>query len=223
MATANDTLITRKCTKCNQEKPATLEFYPPHKIGKYGLHSWCKPCKKAIDAARRARPDQLARQQKWRDENKEKVKESNARYRAEGYSSTEHCAAWREANLERARELEASRARHRRATVPWYNLKTRMSARISAMLKNGKQSRTTFEILGYTAQDLCAHIEKQFVKGMGWHNMSEWEIDHIIPVSYLKADDMNSDDFKACWALSNLRPLWKKDNRAKGAKLETLL
>lgn len=218
-----NSIPVRVCTSCKIGKPATLEFYPPHKHGKYGLHSLCIPCKKAKGTALRRRPDQKARQKAWRDANKEKIREYNLKYRADGYVSTEDAYRWRMNNLEHARAMEARRARYMRANVPWYKLKTRISARISTMLKNGKQSRATFEILGYTAQDLCAHIEKQFVKGMGWHNMSEWEIDHIIPVSSFKADDMNSDDFKACWALSNLRPLWKKDNRAKGAKVETLL
>ena len=216
-------MITRVCTVCGIKKEASLEFFPPHKIGKHGLHSWCIPCKKAKDTARRNRPDQKARQKAWRDANKKKIREYNLKYRADGYVSTEDVYRWRMNNLEHARAMEASYARHRRANVPWYNLKTRMSARISGMLKNGKESKRTFDILGYTSQELCDHIEKQFAKGMGWNNMSEWEIDHIIPVSHFQADDMNSDDFKACWAISNLRPMWKKDNRAKGAKLETLL
>lgn len=216
-------MIIRKCTKCNEEKHANLDNFPPHKLGKHGLHSLCIPCKKMNDTERRNRPDQKARQKEWRDRNKDKIREYNFKYRADGYVSTENVNRWRMNNLEHAKAMEASRARKRRATVPWYNLKTRMSARISGMLKNGKESKRTFDILGYTSQELCDHIEKQFVKGMGWHNMSEWEIDHIIPVSHFKADDMDSDDFKACWALSNLRPMWKKDNRSKGAKLETLL
>jgi len=30
-------------------------------------------------------------------------------------------------------------------------------------------------------------------------------------------------DFRACWGLPNLRPLWTKHNRSKGGKVLTLL
>ena len=34
----------RTCTKCGEEKPATLEFFYKQKAGKYGLRANCKPC-----------------------------------------------------------------------------------------------------------------------------------------------------------------------------------
>lgn len=216
-------MITRICTKCGEEKAATREFFPRHDAGKYGLHSLCIPCKKVVDKNLRNRPDQAARQKAWRDANKDKIKKYNADYRASGYKSTDNVAKWREKNIDAARKKEAERARVRRATVPWYRLKTRISARVSRMLIDGKQSKTTMEILGYDAKELCAHLEKQFLKGMSWENMHLWEVDHIIPVSHFKADTIDSEDFKTCWALSNLRPLWRTDNRKKGAKVETLI
>ena len=33
------------CTKCKQEKPETLEFFPPHTLKKNGLDSWCRSCR----------------------------------------------------------------------------------------------------------------------------------------------------------------------------------
>ncbi len=34
----------KKCTKCKQEKPLTLEFFSHHKHTKNGFNSWCKEC-----------------------------------------------------------------------------------------------------------------------------------------------------------------------------------
>ena len=68
---------SRVCTSCKSELPATLEHFPPHKMGRHGLNSVCRPCKKRIDAERRSRPDQLARQQAWRDSNKRRIKAYN--------------------------------------------------------------------------------------------------------------------------------------------------
>lgn len=35
-----------KCTRCSEEKPKTLEFFPPHNGKKNGLDSWCRLCRK---------------------------------------------------------------------------------------------------------------------------------------------------------------------------------
>jgi len=34
-----------KCSRCKTEKPATLEFFPPHKYKRSGLDSWCRSCR----------------------------------------------------------------------------------------------------------------------------------------------------------------------------------
>lgn len=77
----------------------------------------------------------------------------------------------------------------------------------------------TFEALGYTADEFRYHIEKQFLKGMGWENMDEWQIDHIIPISTA----VSEKDVVALNQLHNLRPLWSKDNNIKKDSIETLL
>lgn len=82
-----------------------------------------------------------------------------------------------------------------------------------------EKSSPTLELLGYSAADFCFHIEKQFVDGMGWHNMSDWQIDHIIPISTAKS----IEDVIALNQLSNLRPMWAKDNNQKKAKIMVLL
>lgn len=208
----------RLCKGCNQSLPATLENFPPHKMGKYGLFTHCRPCKKDADAKRRSRPDQKARQQAWRDANKEKIKAHNESYRAAGYKSTDHVAAWVDANPERAKAL-VERTIATRRQKPWYVLKTRISARLRSVLAGagGKANQTTENILGYSARELASHIERQFTKGMTWEKLlsGEIHIDHIIPVSSFKAESISSQEFKACWALSNLRPMWAADNLAK--------
>lgn len=222
-----DSDFIRVCTHCNIAFPANLEFFPPHKPGKFGLHSLCKTCKKEIDAARRSRPDQKARQQAWRDANKEAVKKANAEYRASGYKSTRHVKAWIEANPDRNKEIHREKVRRWRRTVPWYSLKSRISTRINMMLKNGygpKAGRTTRELLGYDLADLAAHIESKFTAGMTWEKFMAGEIhlDHIVPVSHFKPSCVDSKEFKDCWAISNLQPLWAADNIAKSNKMPVL-
>lgn len=80
-------------------------------------------------------------------------------------------------------------------------------------------SKWTWEVLDFTREEFVERFEFLFVDGMSWDNMSEWHIDHIRPIaSFKQMDDINSEDFKECWALNNLQPLWASDNMSKGAK-----
>ncbi len=67
-------------------------------------------------------------------------------------------------------------------------------------------------MLGCDWHHLKAHIEKQFVRGMGWHNMSKWHIDHIVPL----ASARNEKELMMLAHFSNLRPLWVEENLKKG-------
>ena len=79
-------------------------------------------------------------------------------------------------------------------------------------IRRGGSSRKVKRELGYSIADLVKHIEKQFVKGMNWQKFKAGEIhiDHIIPqASFDLADD---SQWRSCWALSNLRPMWADEN-----------
>jgi hypothetical protein len=88
---------------------------------------------------------------------------------------------------------------------------------------NGHKAMRTFELLGYTASDLIACLERQFLPGMGWHNMSEWHIDHVVPLASFNIASETCQEFKSAWSLGNLRPIWKAQNLRKGADRDFLL
>lgn len=104
-------------------------------------------------------------------------------------------------------------------------LKRRMAASIRCRLRRrhleGKGGRSTFDILGYTVDELYKHIESRFQQGMTWDNMGEWHIDHIIPDSQFKYFNVDDEEFKKSWDINNLQPLWAKDNISKGSKLSS--
>lgn len=77
--------------------------------------------------------------------------------------------------------------------------------------------------MGWTMADLRSHLERQFHKGMSWDNYGKWQIDHITPVSSFKVASVYDDEFRACWALSNLRPLLAGDNASKRDRRTLLL
>ena len=96
-----------------------------------------------------------------------------------------------------------------------------MSCSIGHSLQGNKKGNHWEKLVGYTVGQLKKHLEKQFKEGMAWENYGRygWEIDHIVPISAFNFSSPDNIDFKRCWALKNLRPLWRIDNRIKNDKL----
>lgn len=91
------------------------------------------------------------------------------------------------------------------------------------MLKGAKAGRAWKDIVGYGPDELREHLERQFTKGMSWGNYGKWHVDHIIPLSSFAVSGPDDPEVKRAWALTNLRPLWAKDNLKKSKRVETLL
>lgn len=104
---------------------------------------------------------------------------------------------------------------------PKVRLHSSISSNIKLALKKRsirKQSKT-FDMLGYSIEEYIIHIEKQFTAGMNWSNYGKWHIDHIVPISTAQT----LDDVISLNQLSNLRPLWAKDNLKKHSKRTHLI
>lgn len=103
-----------------------------------------------------------------------------------------------------------------RYSNPFYRLNVLMSSNIYHALKTSKSEQHWEDLVGYTIEQLRKHLEKQFDENMNWENMGEyWEIDHIIPKGIFNYTKSTDHDFKICWSLANLRPLYWKDNRSR--------
>lgn len=120
------------------------------------------------------------------------------------------------------RKIAAARAREKNKQ-PTARLDNRISSAIYQAIASQKAGRGWETLVGYTLADLVRHIERQFLKGMSWDNMGEWHIDHIVAKKHFKYERAEDDGFKACWAITNLRPLWAPDNQRKSARREFLL
>jgi len=96
-------------------------------------------------------------------------------------------------------------------------------AGIYASLKGNKNRKKWQSLVGYSLKELIEHLEKQFTNGMAWDNygcgMGKWHIDHIIPKAVFGYNSSSDLDFRRCWTLSNLRPMWGKDNLEKKDKI----
>lgn len=130
--------------------------------------------------------------------------------------------AWEQKDPERTRAIWRDMAERKRRS-PTKALHWRISNQVASVLRARKNRRAAFDLVGYSAAELRVHLERQFLKGMSWENMGEWHIDHIVPLSSFTITGPDDPELRRAWALTNLRPLWAKDNLAKGAKREVLL
>jgi len=186
---------SKRCSANGEIVPLTS--FHNNKKSSDGLESQCKDCAR-----------------KWRQDHPEVIRERNKR-------RSEYRKQWRNANRDRERAT-ARRANHKRHKRPEIRLSKNMSGGIYRALKLGyKANRHWEEYVDYTMKQLKEHIEKQFVRGMTWDNYGRggWNIDHIIPITAFNYDSPNDLDFKRCWSLNNLRPLWETENIKKSDTL----
>ena len=134
------------------------------------------------------------------------------------------------------RLTEAERYRVRYSIDPSFAIKERIRRQVTkaakrdgvgellrGALRRGGQSPMAEKLLGYGIDDLRLHLERQFTKGMNWDRFMSGEIhiDHIIPQSHFDMRDENQ--WRKCWCLSNLQPLWARENLEKRDRVLFLL
>jgi hypothetical protein len=93
------------------------------------------------------------------------------------------------------------------------------SRRMRKSLNGLKDGMSWEQLVEYNVLDLKKHLEGLFTEGMSWENYGKWHIDHIIPISSFTITNVNCGDFKTCWSLNNLQPLWAMDNIKKSNNL----
>lgn len=194
-----------KCTKCGQRK-LPFEFYKD-KRNKDKLQSECKVChNEYILKWQVVHPDKVReKQKKWYAVNSEKVSVARKRLHA--------------IHPER-RKIVARRSKAKSRSTPKGNLSSTISKRMNESLQKGMKAGRHWETLvDFTIKQLRSHLEKQFTVGMSWGNYGEWHVDHRIPIRVFNFEKSGNIDFKKCWSLKNLQPMWAKKNISKGARL----
>lgn len=180
----------------------------------------CVECNKEFSA----RPDQLRR----RAENERKrvaslsdeVRDEMRKRAKDWYENNKDARSeYMRVNADRYRRLNARSMARRKAEDPIFVMLCHCRVSLCRMLArfNIKRKGRTHEMLGYGPSDLYASIESKFKDGMGWHNRSEWHIDHICPVSKLIA--AGATDMSIINHLDNLQPMWAKENIIKSDRI----
>ena len=114
---------TKRCSKCQEEKPATFEFCFRDKQVKCGLRARCKICEKEMN-------------KKYYDENQEDILEQKKQYRQENleehrekdriYSQNnkerkmEYSRQWRKDNKDKVRAISAKKRFNKKNQTPEY-------------------------------------------------------------------------------------------------------
>ncbi len=114
-------------------------------------------------------------------------------------------------------QIKRSRAKVR--STPEGRIYHRIGQSIRSALRGAKRRCNWEVVLGYSRNELCQHLEAQFTAGMTWEKFlaGEIDIDHVRPRMTFSYSSLDDPQFKQCWALSNLRPMWARDNRSRGA------
>lgn len=210
---------TKTCSTCGDELPATTKYF--HRKG-HRLAASCKQCRCKLVAQRRNPESDKARLKQYYRENRSRLLEQKrANYSVNREIHITRVRNWQTANPEKVLAKEHRRAKRRRQD-PDFRLRVNFGRQMSFCLHGGKQSRSWLTFVSYTMEDLRQHLEGLFREGMNWNNYGSssgatkwWTVDHIRPVSTFDFSSPNDEQFKECWALANLQPLWSSENFAK--------
>jgi len=161
------------------------------------------------------------RRDEYRLKNKEKIAETTGNYKNNNKEKIENYSKEYSKRPE-VIERENKRKQLKRDNDPIFRLNNSLSFGVLGSLKDkniSKNKRKWERLVGYNKKQLKEHLEILFEEGMNWDNYGKWHIDHIIPLKFFKYDSTDDVEFKYCWSLYNLQPLWKKDNHCKNDKV----
>jgi len=192
-------VILKKCTECKERKPANKKYYHHHNRNADGYSSICKTCNKE-------------KHKQWRNTERGRILIKEERKR-----NIETLKKYRERTKSARREAENIRQK----TDPSFALKNRVRILMYITLRKVKNGRKWQGLVGYSIEKLKRHLERNFKEGMTWEKFmaGEIHIDHVIPVSAFNFTKPEDIDFKKCWAMNNLMPMWARDNLSKGIKV----
>lgn len=216
--------ILSYCKACQKESSLKWRKANPEKARESQL-KWREAHLEKIKECERKRYELNKEEKKkyareWSINNPEKRREYRRRHsqkmrkiNPEGLK--EKIKKWRSENLDKIRVYDRERR-----SVPQVKLNNSIANGIRKTLARGCKGGHHWEsLVGYTIDELKKHLGKQFKDGMSWGNYGEWHIDHKIPVSAFNFKVPEDIDFKLCWNLNNLQPLWAEENMSKSNKL----
>jgi hypothetical protein len=174
------------------------------------------------ELSRRSRERRAANPEKYRESERLRPRRNTPEGRA---AAVEKTRLWVARNRDRHRESMRRRRKQRMQSDPVFKTAIAMRRRFYMAVRNqvydgwNIRSGEAVRLLGCTMAEFVSRIESMWMPGMTWSNWSidGWHIDHIVPLAAFDLSDEEQRK-KACH-YTNLRPLWAKENLAKGSKV----
>ena len=207
----------------NEEKMGTPSIGKLYKVHKAVINRTLRENGVVMDQpGRRNIGGKSAADKRYAKKNKEKLSEYHKEWSDKNrVKLREYHSEWRDKNRVNINEKTRLWYLNKRRNDPGFRLKCNTRTALYTCLKEANVTKylSTFELLGYTLEELMSHLEALFTEGMTWDNYGEWHVDHKIPMTSFNFETTDDREFKLCWCLDNLQPLWESDNLSKGTKL----
>ena len=213
---------TRFCSKCQEKKPLTSEFFGKKTREVAGLSYTCKVCQR-IESRRcyqKRRENGTAKTyaQQYYTQNKDTIA-----VRGKEYYQQNKNARLQQTKLRRTNKHEEHLA-YRRDYYKRNSVIAIMRSGLRASVNGRCRTSHSMAYVGCSVPQLKEHIASQFQPGMTWENYGRpsgdfyagWHIDHIRPLALFKFDELNGEELERAlheaWHYSNLQPLWALEN-----------
>jgi hypothetical protein len=146
----------------------------------------------------------------YENNKKEKIQKQKEYYSLNKEARNKYNKEYYKKNKKACRNRNNEWKKNKRKNDLNYKIYSNISNSIYQALTKNKNFKKWHTMVPYSLEELRSHLESKFTKGMTWENygINGWHIDHIIPQSFFKYKSYEDEAFKACWALSNLQPLW---------------
>lgn len=208
----------------NEDKFGMAKIGNLYGVSKSAIHTLLHEQGVQLDTpGQRFRGGKSAADKRYAEKHKTEIAEYNTQWQKENRPKLrDYHKKWRDENREQLRRKQREWERNRYNTDPMYKLNHNMRYGVWASLKErggNKQGLHTFQMLGYTVDQLKSHLESQFTEGMTWENYGKWHVDHRKPISSFNFTSHKDPEFQQCWALENLQPMWGEENWSKGSKI----
>lgn len=195
---------TKICTKCQEEKPANLEFFTK-RGDKLGSH--CRECHRSYKQNPQPKKDYYYR-------NRTKcLQGAKARQLEKVDEIREYKKQYYQKNKEKIKARTVENIRKRRNNDPLFRVVESLRANLYNALNGKAKGQRTLDYLTIDIDEFKRYIEGKFQNGMNWDNYGEWHLDHIRPICLF--DHSDEEQIKECWHYTNFQPLWKEDNLKK--------
>jgi hypothetical protein len=124
----------------------------------------------------------------------------------------DYCKAWRDNNKEHIKMYENERCKLKRCTDELFRFKINMTSYLRKLVTG---ERKHVKYLGCSRDELQTWFEYIMPSNLSWHKPEEWQIDHVIPISFFDLNDVKQLSIAYHW--SNIRPTTENENRAKNS------